>query len=240
MLRWFVMLCAAVSTFGAQAATYLYQSGPASYVSNSVTCASPHHCGQYTIGQQVVTGTFTTATPLAPNLVDANIIPNLTSYSFNGGLFVIDSGSQASRVNSFRVTTNASGAITSAFVELHRWTYSAASSPPQGPHVDGDRRNQIVLFPSGGAFSAINLFCLGNAIGTSADGTSDTCLASGGDEFGSSGISASGALFTTSAPISVNAVPTLSEWALIILALACAALGWRRMQSVSPDTPRPS
>lgn len=157
----------ALVALSAQAAAYNYRSGPATFVSNSNTCAAPYDCGQYALGEQVVAGSFTTATPLAPNLVNANIIPNLTGYSFNGGRLVIDSGSPASRVSTFRVWTDASGAITSAAIGLHRWTYSAAG---------------------------INLLCLGFAIGTSNDGTADTCLASGADSFGSSGIAEAGGL----------------------------------------------
>ena len=229
MLRFLATLCLTLPILSAHAATYHYTGGPATFVSNSITCAAPHDCAQYTLGQQVVTGQFTTAAPLAPNLTDANILPDLADYSFNGSRFVIDSGSPASRVNTFRVSTDAAGAITSVTINLHRWTYSAASSPPAGPHVDGDRRNEIYLFPSGASFAAINLFCLGAAIGTSADGTGDTCLASGGDSFASSGIADAGGVWRVAAPVAANAsaVPALSEWALALLALACAALGMR-------------
>ena len=227
MLRLFAALCLALPALSSHAATYQYMGGPATFVSNSATCAAPHDCGQYTLGQQVVTGSFTTAAPLAPNLADADIIPDLAGYSFNGSRFVIDSSSPASRVNTFRVSTDASGAITSVTINLHRWTYSAANSPAAGPHVDGDRRNEIYLFPSGASFAAINLFCLGAAIGTSADGTGDTCLASGGDSFSSSGIAEAGGVWPVAASVAANAVPTLSEWALALLALACAALGMR-------------
>ena len=231
MLRLLAALCLALPILSAHAATYHYAGSPATYVSNSITCAVPHDCAQYTLGQQVVTGQFTTAAPLAPNLADADIIPDLAGYSFNGSRFVIDSSSPASRVNTFRVSTDASGAITSVTINLHRWTYSAASSPPAGPHVDGDRRNEIYLFPSGASFAAINLFCLGAAIGTSVDGTGDTCLASGADSFASSGIAEAGGVWRVAAPAAASAVPALSEWALALLALACAALGmrqWRR------------
>lgn len=228
MLRWFVALCAALFTLAAQAATYSYQGGPAIYVSNSTTCAPPHDCGTYTMGEQAVTGTFTTATPLAPNLVDANIVPILTSYSFSGRLFVIDSASPASRVNRFRMSTDASGAIVSASIELHRWTYSAAGSPPEGPHVGGDRRNQITVSTNGASGAYLNLFCISAGIGTSADGTADTCMASGGDDLGSS------ALTDVSAGnpwrMVINPVPTLGEWPLALLGLLAGALGLRPLR----------
>ena len=45
MLRLLAALCLALPILSAHAATYRYTGGPATYVSNSATCAAPHDCG---------------------------------------------------------------------------------------------------------------------------------------------------------------------------------------------------
>lgn len=181
MLRWLAALLAALSTLGAQAETYVYTGAyygaAGGTILNDTTCASPHECGTF-INTQRVTGYFTTAGPLGNNLVNANIIPSITGYWFNNGVSTISSGS-ASRIFTFRVSTDGAGAITSAEVELVRWTYSALNSPPAGPHGEGDEFDLIYISPASTSSAFITLWCPAANIGPSPDGTPDVCLAAG-------------------------------------------------------------
>ena len=180
MLRWIAALAIALFTVGAQAAAYSYTGGNFyAPITNETTCASPQSCGQLTTSLRV-TGTFTTATPLAANLSNANILANVTSYSFSNGATTI-ALDPASRISSFRVTTNAAGAITGTDIWLQRWTYSSVGSPAAGPHAEGDRVDLLAITGSAPDFAGINLWCSAANIGTSFDGTADTCLATGTD-----------------------------------------------------------
>jgi len=68
-----------------------------------------------------VTGSFTTAAPLANNLTNANIGLLVTAYSFNDGVTTYTNSDAQSRKDQFIVTTDGSGAITNYRIFLHRW-----------------------------------------------------------------------------------------------------------------------
>lgn len=129
-----------------------------------------------------------------------------------------------SRVVRFEVSTDANGAITNFVLVLHRWQSAA-------PPVAGDRVDIFVV--SLGAIIAVhNVEC--TTVGASPfNGVPNACLANSGDGGTSGATSPAGAL-----PILVVApasIPTLSEWALILLALALAghALWTARRQGLS-------
>lgn len=206
MLRWLILLLAALSTLGAQAETYVYTGGSygaAGTITNQTTCAPPQDCSQFTNAQRI-TGYITTAGPLGNNLVNANIIPSITGYSFSNGATTIASGS-ASRLAQLRVFTDGTGAITSADVTLQRWTYSAAASAPAGPHADGDELDQINVLGSASSFTFTTGFCPGGNIGASFDGTADVCL-SAGTSTATSLASAPGGAWSAAPTVSINSV----------------------------------
>ncbi len=172
MLRRLAMLLPALLCLGAQAATYVYTGSPYSggTINNATSCAAPEVCGQFTVGQSV-SGSITTALPLAPNLTNSDIAASVTGYSFSNGVSSIVSGSPPARLVTALVTTDGAGAITSADIKLQRWTYSAAGSAAAGPHVAGDRFDEINVVGAVASGASINGFCAGVDISV----PTDTC-----------------------------------------------------------------
>ena len=176
--RWLAIVLAALPSLGAQAATYGYSGAAFSggAISNATTCAPPQVCGQFTGGQSVA-GSITTAVPLAPNLANADILASVTDYTFSNGVFTIASGSPQARLATALVTTDGTGAITSADIKVQRWSYSAAGSPLLGPHVAGDRFDEILVVGAVASGATINGFCGGPSINP----PTDTCNAVSAD-----------------------------------------------------------
>ena len=109
MNRVFAFLIAAVASLSASAATVYQYVGP-----NYTSASSP-----YTTAQRV-TGQFTTASPLAPNLPQASVLAQVTSYSFSDGVNSYASSDPNARVIEFKVATDAAGAISGWTVEIER------------------------------------------------------------------------------------------------------------------------
>src|SRR5205809_130554 len=105
-----LVLLAVLAASPVLAATYTF-TGPAfSSVQSNTTC-TVGTCATYTTSMNV-TGSFTTAAPLAANLSNTNVAALVTSYSFNDGVNTIASPDSNARIHTFTVTTNGSGAIT--------------------------------------------------------------------------------------------------------------------------------
>jgi len=202
MLRWLVTALSALFALSAQAETYLYTGVPYNNITNATTCAAPHTCGTFTAGQRV-TGYITTAAPLAANLPYSDIAPNVTGYWFSNGVSTIASTDPASRVVGMFASTDAAGTITSATVNLHRWTYSAAAAPAAGPHAADDRLDQILLTNTStpASLGAINGVCVDGVTAPN-----DVCITYGFDAYTS--VASTGAAGTWSAPptVSINSV----------------------------------
>ena len=180
-------------------------------------------CQNYTTAMGV-SGWFRTAAPLAPNLSNAQVHAQVTAYSFNDGLNTYSSGDPNGRVLEFRVSTDALGAIsfgTSIFLE----TWQTGTSP----HVVGDRLGILRLSRTSG--SGRNNGACGNVSVLPPSGMPDTCMSItvtpslGGSVPSDAGISWSSAPYV--APPPTTAIPTLSEWGLIMLAGLMGWAGWR-------------
>ncbi|MFN7932307.1 MAG: hypothetical protein U0R19_03220 [Bryobacteraceae bacterium] len=118
-----LLLCLAFAASAPASVTYSYQGN--NYTTFfGATCTSS--CS--------VSGFFSVATALAPNLVDTNVSP--TSFSFTDSAVTITNSSSGLVINSFRVSTDSQGDIISAWgIDLRTATYqifthAGAQSPP--------------------------------------------------------------------------------------------------------------
>ena len=201
MFKTLFLLLTALSALGAHAADYAYVGGPynAGTITNNTTCGPTQQCGQFAAGQRI-TGYFSTAAPLPPNLASVDIRALLSGYSFGNGVVNISMGDSAARAHTFRVYTDGAGNITSASVVLERWT-----DPVSAPHAAGARFN-IIGFGGLGDGTNINAFCTTPAT-TSLDGTTDVCDSPGTDSGTSTANGSAGAAWVNSPPpISINSV----------------------------------
>jgi len=196
-------------------ATYLY-SGLLYVIFNTNSTCTVGTCASYTTAMRV-TGSFTTAGPLAANLTLANIASLVTSYSFNDGVNTIADGDPDARVVRFRVSTNGSAGITAEDIQLQQWETGSS------PHAVGDRFDSILLAPAGD--TAVNNFSC-DVVGTApSSGVADSCIDPSSDENTSTaGALGAGTWTVLGGGVPIAAVPTLSTWAMGLLALLLAGL----------------
>jgi hypothetical protein len=203
-----LMLMGGGSAFAAS--TYTFVGLNYSSVTNNTTC-TVGTCASYAPlpTTQHIAGNFTTNTPLAPNLADAAFIP--ASYSFNDGVNTIADSTPAQRIIRFKVTTNASGAITSARIIVMAWTTGVS------PHTTADRANAILINAD---TAANNAAC--SAVGIAPEsGIADTCNPAF-DANVSFAQQPTQGVWTSP---SIGSVPTLSQWAFAALAIVLAGGG---------------
>lgn len=225
MRRWLlsVFLCCVSGMAFSQGAQYSATVTP--YTSTPVVFTPPCAVGQSCVNystSMVQTGTFTVAPPLAPNLASQEIHGSIVSYSFFDGINTYSSSDADSRIFSFRVTTNGAGEIVSAGVILQKWL-----SGTNGAHISGDRLSSIIF----GGLTRNNESC--TSVGASSfTGVPDSCVTRVVDAGTSSGMH-NASTTTWQGPVLVNltvAVPTLSEWAMIVMASLMAMFAISRMR----------
>ncbi len=162
-------LAAALLSIGAvQAATYRF-TGPAyNAVTDFIAPCSGGTCANY-VPAMSLSGWFTTAAPLAANLLNANIAAQVTAFSFSDGVNIVSSEQPGARIARFQVSTNAGGMVGGDYwIVLQQWQDSLA-----GPHAVSNRLNSIEVFSGGGGLNFNNLSC--STVGTSVAGVADAC-----------------------------------------------------------------
>lgn len=218
MKKYLVFLAAALLQAGAWAATYTY-TGPAYSapdLHNFTSCPpGTGNCGAYTTAM-AQTGSFTTAAPLPSNLNSQDITAQLTSYSFSDGLTTYSSGDPQVTLVSVSATTT--GGVLDFSVHLVRWQTPA-------PHVIGDHLDQVLVTESGqhnAVCGNIQVNPQGDSCGTSNAGGVFSSWTDASSTVGSWTV-------TGLPPVAANAVPTLGEWGLLLLALLMISVGWMTM-----------
>jgi hypothetical protein len=218
-------LLAVVASPAFTATTYTYSGAPNySIFTNFTPPCTIASCTNYTTAM-TLSGSFTTATALAPNLVNQDIAAQITTYSFSDGINTYEPTN--GRIIEFHVYTDASGVPTSStFFEIQEWITGSS------PHTSSDRFSDVSV-----DFSATvtnNISC--SSVGTTTGGTADACLSSGTDSNSSNAQNdASGAWSGGSGPPppptkSITPVPTLSTLALGLLATLVIGLGWFQLR----------
>ena len=215
MKKYLVFLAAALLQAGAWAATYTY-TGPAYSapdLHNFTSCPpGTGNCGAYTTAM-AQTGSFTTAAPLPSNLNSQDITAQLTSYSFSDGLTTYSSGDPQVTLVSVSATTT--GGVLDFSVHLVRWQTPA-------PHVIGDHLDQVLVTESGqhnAVCGNIQVNPQGDPCGTSNAGGVFSSWTDASSTVGSWTV-------TGLPPVAPNAVPTLGEWGLLLLAFLMLGAGW--------------
>jgi len=139
-------------------------------IANHTACTtSPSSlCADFSASDNV-TGTFTTAGPLPANASDLEIGATVVSYSLFSGLDTIASTNADARLNTLRISTDASGNITGVNL-LHAVLWQTGSVP----HSTADRFAAITLVPGNNGVSTRNSGC--TTVGTGDSGIADTCL----------------------------------------------------------------
>lgn len=173
-----------------------------------------------------VSGTFTTAGPLPANANNQEIGSTVTSYSFANGLDTVASTDTNARLNSLRISTDASGNITNVnSMQAVQWTTGPI------PHDNTSRFNAVTLAGANGA-GTHNSAC--QTLGTGNSGVADTCVqAVINDTSRSTGLNSPVSYsMAQTPPVTGTAapVPTMSEWALLLMTSLLGLFGAARLR----------
>lgn len=214
---------------GAVGAMALMAASPVFAAPATYTLATPNYsnlingpcavgnCGLTYTAAQSMSGTVTFAAPLAANLTNADVGTQITAYSINDGQQVFSSASAEGRIGIAMVSTNAAGALTSFSFQFQRLHGTAPYTINDSN--DASSRVSTAYFQSAQASVMNNSICGARGVGgsLSAAAGADACWSFSGQ---SNQADAFGAV--TFIPPAPAAVPTLSEWAMILLGLAFA------------------
>ncbi|WP_245783748.1 IPTL-CTERM sorting domain-containing protein [Paracidovorax konjaci] len=206
-----VAAVAAGTSFGAT--VNVNSTGNYATIQNYTNCTSvpASLCANFLTSHNV-SGTFTTTGALPANASNVEIGSTVTSYSFSSGLDTVASTDTNARLNSLRISTDASGNITSVnLLQAVLWMTGAA------PHTTADRFIAIVVSGANGT-ATHNSGC--QTTGTGNSGVTDTCLVSTVSDTSRSTANSSPVSYAMAqAPVATTAaIPTLSEWGLILIA----------------------
>lgn len=201
----------------AQATNYTFTSGLYDVIGNSTTC-TVGECTTFTSAHRA-TATLTYAAPLAPNLPHAEYSAGVVAYTFSDGVRTTTGPSPIAALYRVEFATNGAGVPIQPVISFERtpgppYTISDASDP-------SSLVSYVNFLPLRTVVEA-NTICNSRGVGPNPSPGPGSCnIVFGGAQ--ASGAESSVAPVVTVA--AVNPVPTLSEWALILLGLmlACGA-----------------
>lgn len=194
--------------------TYDFQGGLYNTVTNGSTC-TVGDCATYANTHRG-TASITFAGPLAPNLPSVDVSGQVTSFSFSDGVSPTTTGPGPNgSISSLSVVTDSAGALVGYVIILQR-----TPGPPYlaSTPADANSRFDYVLISPGASSVVKNAICTGRGL-TVPGSSAGNCSGVAQDTNTSMASSSTATTFTVS---SVATVPTLSEWAMIGLALALA------------------
>lgn len=192
----------------AQTTTYTVTAGnfTAPFINNS-TC-NVWACVSYSAADGA-SGTITLSAPLAPNLTNADFGPLVTGYSLSDGQQSYNLTAPAQTIQQAIVSTNGAGAIT-AFTF---WVVKTPGAPfNTAGGADLNSRVSAFIVSDGYTNASFNREC-NNRGGSSAASGAAACSTSSPDT-NTSSVFGPGA--TLAAPVVAAAVPTMTEWAMIL------------------------
>lgn len=207
-------------SFGAmgQATRYMaIPTQPYQTVENFTNCVEGP-CQSFSLTQEV-SGWIQTKAPLAAKLpFPTSISPDVAAFRLFDGITTYESSDPQVRVQGMFVSTDDTGKLDKFLITVSRWQTPGAS------HAMGDRLASVRMSNLNTMVSFYNAPC-GEEPGVGAAGQTDTCrlLAASGEPSTSTASEAS-VKWVPESP-SPSPVPTLSQWAVMLLAGGLGVLG---------------
>lgn len=235
-IRWLAGAAAtaliALAAPAAAQAVYSIQSGTYSTVNDMGGVCTVGPCSPYALTDRVE-GTFTIPAPFAANLTNYDFGPDLQAFSIDDGAVVYDSSNPRSRIANAVVSTDASGNITGYRIVL-QVLHGTGATYPVNDYADVEARFSYFLYEGGfAAAGRNNQVCLIRRADSAASGPGTCGSANGGPDsnIDSSSRFTGGATPTTPVLVSYTPppIPTLSEWAMILLGLLLAGAAALRL-----------
>lgn len=146
-MRWLAFVLGACLALPAWATTYYFVGG-VYHTRTAYTTCDAGSCANHPIGGRV-TGSFTTAAPLAANLPVANQFAVVTGFSFSDGVTTFSSGNANARLYQVEFGTDAAGVPSGVVIRIQQWQQAA-------PHdATNDRYDELqILAITGGLRNA--------------------------------------------------------------------------------------
>ena len=176
--------------------TYYVASGPYTTRFPHTTCGTGI-CADYPLGARI-TGSFTTAEPLPPNLATTEVSGLVTAYSFSDGVSTYANTDANARIGAFGLSTDAGGLPSMQQVQLQLWQAA-------GPHNAGNDRFDLLQMTAN-AGAGTNVGC--SSFGTSQAGAADACVAFLGSTDTSQAVSALPTRTAIGVPLPLALTPT--------------------------------
>jgi hypothetical protein len=235
-----VAAIAALALAGPAAAQAIYsiRSGVYSSVNDMGGVCTIGPCAPYALSDRVE-GTFTTSAPFAPNLTNHDFGPDILAFNVDDGAVIYDSANPRTRIASALISTDGAGDITGYRLVL-QVLHGTATTYPINTFTDVEARFSFVLYEGGFAAAGRNNHVCLQRRGDSAAAGPGACAtnsSAGPDaDIDASSRFTGGAAPTTPVLVSYAppaAIPTLSEWAMILFGLVLAGgtalhLKWRK------------
>lgn len=199
--------------------TYTATVGNYTSLGDYTSCTGVVPCANYTTAMKQ-TGSFTVAAALAPNLASADVTGSVTSYSFSDGINTYSNTNPDDRILAFVVATDASGNITGSTIYFEKWL-----SGTNGSHAPLDKVAGMQL----GVTSFHNAPCY--TLGVSPfSGVQEVCINFDPNDPAASFAVSPAVSWASSAATAPTPVPTLSEWAMVIMGSLMALIAVRKMR----------
>lgn len=198
--------------FGAAHAQVTYTPTAGNYTTKTdyTSCPGGETCTNYTTAMNA-SGSFTLSTALAPSSSFADLSSSVTAYSFSDGINTYSNTNPNDRIYRLSVTTNAAGDISTFTILIEKWL-----SGTNGAHVASNKFSYIFL--TNATTQVFNNRSCGNVAASPFTSVADTCTQDLGGTGSSSATGPAATINSVAPQQSAQAIPTLSEWAMIILA----------------------
>lgn len=209
----------------AQETTYRYEGSNYTTTTFAPNCPSGLTCKQYSTSMKI-SGTVTLNAPLEPNLSSVSVGDRIVRFNFTDGINTYRSGDAGSGIFDFTVSTDALGQIkTSPFLYFSAYRFADGTAQVTSP----ERMSFMQIGPSGNGMlqDALNDGeCLPNGNG----GCGTLVVDAPGSAYAS--VNEAGTWTRVAAPSigTTASIPTLSEWAMIFMAMVMAMFAARRLR----------
>ncbi len=215
------------SQVAAQAVTYYVQSAPYDSVTNFTACPKGGCTANYTTSQRV-SGSFTIFGALTPNMVDEVIDVRLGDLNLSDGqnTFQTDFLDWSIVSQTAQISTDASGNLT-----YFEFKFDKIHGVPGLPAPIGDANNPRSYVTSiylsntpGGSFAYVqsNSLCTLRADNTGGNTSGQGCMSQTSSAAQGASLASAPAVTISLTPPAPAPVPTLSEWAMILLGVVLA------------------
>lgn len=220
----------------AQPVTYYIQSDPYDAVSNYTACPNGGCSTQYDTSQRL-SGSITFVSPLDPDMVDADVDVRIDSFNLSDGQNIITDARLYVDVfiQSARISTDSAGALTAFEFKFDRTGAPLGQPQPVLDNNDPGARVSSMWFSSapspGMAVVDTNSICQARGDNVGGNTLGAGCMMQWPtNSEGASSATATGVTMSLTPPPSPATVPTLTEWAMILLGLALACMAIAAIQ----------